>query len=69
MIQSLKGNVARYKFLSASVNPDQMENETFLVPLTDLRKCSQVVNQLKYLASIPLKMVFQCSQLMLNQRG
>jgi hypothetical protein len=69
MIQSLTGNIAHNKFLSASENPDQMEQEIFSVQLTDLIKCSQVVNQLKYWTSIPFKMVFKCSQLMFKQIG
>lgn len=69
MIQSLKGCLAHYKFLSASMNPDQMENHIFSVQITDLIKRSQVVNQLKYLTSISFKIVFKCSQLTLNPAG
>lgn len=64
MIQSLRASLAHDKFLSASENPDQMEHKIFSVQFMDLIKQFQVVNQLKYMASVPCKMIFKCSQLM-----
>ncbi len=59
MIQSLKGPLAHHKFLSALVNLCQMKNEIFSVQFMDLKKSYQVVNQLRYTASIPLGVVFK----------
>lgn len=69
MIQSLTGRLAHYKFLSASMNPHQVENDIFSVQITDLINRSQVVNLLKYLTSMSLKIVFKRSQLTLHPAG
>jgi hypothetical protein len=69
MIQSLMASLAHHKFLSVSENPDQMEHKICSVQFMDLLKQFQVVNQLKYVASVPFPMTFKCSQLMFQQMG
>ncbi len=69
MVQSLKANLAQYKFLSALVNPEQMDCEILSVRLTVLIKSVQAVKKFKCWQSIPSQMVFKCSQLMLSQIG